>query len=242
MNTQLDTTHWSNVAAQWIAWARTPGHDAFWAYRAFMVDFVGQGSGQALEAGCGEGRVCRELKQLGYQVTATDAVVELVEAARQMDSAHNYATADSRNLPFEDGQFDLVVAYNLLMDVQDMPAVVKELRRVMKSTATLFVSLVHPFRDCGQFTSSEPDAPFVVSGTYFDRRRFEGQEKRGGLMMHFAGWSQPLEDYVTAFEKAGLGITSLREPIPAQPVEDFLKQALRLPLFLWLKARPVVLV
>ena len=42
--------------------------------------------------------------------------------------------------------------------------------------------------------------------------------------MHFAGWSQPLEDYVAALEGAGLAITSLRELVPDEISEDLLKQ------------------
>ena len=31
-------THWEEQAHNWIAWARTPGHDAYWSYRdAFFV-------------------------------------------------------------------------------------------------------------------------------------------------------------------------------------------------------------
>jgi SAM-dependent methyltransferase len=205
-----------------------------------MARYIGNGTGHALEIGCGEGRVSRELRKLGYNVTATDAVAELVEAARLAESADNYAIAEASKLPIEDGQFDLVVAYNVLMDVEDVTATVKELRRVMKPRGTLFVSLVHPFRDRGRFVSCEPDAHFVISGTYFGRERFEGKEERGGRSMHFAGWSQPLESYAAALEGAGLAITSLREPLPDQLGEDYLKQSARLPLFLWLKARCVI--
>ena len=66
-----DREHWSRVAEQWIAWARTPGHDAFWAYREALRGFIGPGSGAALEVGCGEGRVSRLLRELGYRVTAS---------------------------------------------------------------------------------------------------------------------------------------------------------------------------
>jgi SAM-dependent methyltransferase len=182
--------------------------------------------------GCGEGRVSRELKALGYQVTASDAVAEMIEAAVDANSAHHYAVADAAALPFRDNGFDLVVAYNMLMDVEDVPGTLKEIRRVMRPNGELVVSLVHPFRDRGDFASAEPDAPFVLRGTYFGRQRFEGSEQRNGLRMHFGGWSQPLETYVAALEGAGLAITSLREPLP----EYGGKQDLRVPLFLWLKA------
>ena len=225
--------HWARVAGEWIAWARSPNHDAFWAYRKSLITFIGAGDGEALDVGCGEGRVSRELKALGYQVTASDAVAEMIRAAVKAKSAHHYAVADAAALPFHNNEFDLVVAYNMLMDVEDVRGTLKEIRRVMRPNGELVVSLVHPFRDQGEFASVEPDAPFVLRGSYFGRKRFEGSEQRNGLRMHFAGWSQPLEAYAAALEEAGLAITSLREPLP----EHGNKQDYRVPLFLWLKAR-----
>jgi SAM-dependent methyltransferase len=233
--TSVDREHWARVASAWIAWARSPNHDVFWAYRKSLVDFIGPGDGKALDVGCGEGRVSRELKALGYQVTASDVVAEMIEAAVTATSAHHYAVADAAALPFSDGSFDLVVAYNMLMDVEDVLGTLKEIRRVMRSNGELVVSLVHPFRDRGDFASAEPDAPFIVRGSYFGRQRFEGSEQRSGLRMNFAGWSQPLEAYAAALEEAGLAITSLREPVP----ENGDQQNHRVPLFLWLRARPL---
>jgi 2-polyprenyl-3-methyl-5-hydroxy-6-metoxy-1,4-benzoquinol methylase len=62
--------HWSRFASAWTAWARSPGHDAFWAYRKSLNAFIGRGEGEALDVGCGEGRISRELKALGYRVAA----------------------------------------------------------------------------------------------------------------------------------------------------------------------------
>src|SRR5262249_46134715 len=113
-STDDDRRHWSRVAAEWIAWARTPNHDAFWAYRAALAAFIGPGSGDALDVGCGEGRISRELTALGYHVIATDPVAELVRAAADARSARDYAQAESAALPFAAARFDLVVAYNVL--------------------------------------------------------------------------------------------------------------------------------
>lgn len=234
-----DEAHWTRVAEQWVAWARSPGHDAYWAYRDALRRYIGPGTGRVLEVGCGEGRVSRELKELGYRVTTTDAVAAMVNAAREADSADDYRVAGISDLPFEDAQFDLVMAYNVLMDVDDVPAALREARRVMKPDGELFISLVHPFRDRGRFASPEPDAPFVLDGTYYGRERFEGEEEHDGLTMHFAGWSQPLEDYMAALEKVGLAIVSLREPIPDDVTNDRLRQWARVQLFLWMKAKIV---
>jgi 2-polyprenyl-3-methyl-5-hydroxy-6-metoxy-1,4-benzoquinol methylase len=238
--TDEDRKHWSEVAREWIAWARKPNHDAFWAYRESLVAFIGRSSGKALDVGCGEGRVSRELMALGYQVTAVDPVSELVEAASQVQSSHDYAVAGATELPFDDGRFDLIVAYKVLMDVEDLPAALKEIRRVMHPTARLIISIVHPLTDHGRFVSTETDSPFVLEGTYFGRQRFKGVEERDGLRMHFAGWSQPLAAYATGLAGAELAITSLREPLPdLNDGRDHMRRWTRIPLFLWLEARPL---
>ena len=113
---------------------------------------------------------------------------------------------------------------------------------MLRRTGQLISSISHPFVDHGRFTGKEMSSPFVVEGTYFGRQRFDGVEERGGLRMHFAGWSQPLEAYGIALEEAGLAITSLREPVPdLDDGREHMAPWLRIPLFLWLKARPLAL-
>jgi len=241
-NMDADYAHWSRVAQEWLAWARTPNHDAFWAYRSSLLGFIGQGEGAALDIGCGEGRVSRVLKECGYRVTATDPVEAFVSAAKEAGSADDYMLAAANSLPLADGAFDLAIAYNVLMDVEDIPAALREVRRVLRPSGTLVISIVHPFADRGRFAGPEPDAPFMLRKSYFGRERFEQVEERNGLQMHFAGWSQPLENYMAALEGAGLAVCALREPTPdVGAAWADLRRWIRIPLFLWLKARLVPL-
>jgi SAM-dependent methyltransferase len=241
-NMNFDQEHWSSIAAEWLAWARTPNHDAFWAYRASLVAFIGPGDGEALDVGCGEGRVSRVLRDCGYRVTATDPVEAFVSAAEQAGSADKYKVATAANLPFADATFDLAIAYNVLMDVENVPMALREIRRVLRFSGTLVISIVHPFADRGRFAGPEPDAPFVLQDSYFGRKRFEVVEERNGLQMHFAGWSQPLENYMVALEDAGFAVSALREPMPAVTAPfTHMERWTRIPLFLWLKARPLPL-
>jgi SAM-dependent methyltransferase len=220
-----------------VAWARAPNHDAFWAYTGALTSFIGPGPGLALEVGCGEGRVSRLLKLCDYHVTAADPVAELVEAARDADSADRYIIATAGNLPFDDQSFDLVVAYNMLMDVENVPAAVEEMARVLRSDGTLMISIVHPIADL-ELPASLPSEGVLSESSYFTRRRFENKEESGGLRMRFAGWTQPLEAYAAALEGAGLAIVSLREPVAdCGEGRRHMDRWSRLPLFLWLKAR-----
>ena len=116
---------------------------------------------------------------------------------------HNYAVAGAAALPFADGEYELAVAYNVLMDVEDAPAAVREARRVLKPDGTLIISIVHPIFDHGRFDGDGPDAAFGMEASYFGRQRFESVDERDGLTMHFAGWSQPLEAHFAALAQRG---------------------------------------
>ena len=118
-------------AQGWLAWARTPGHDAYWTYRDAFFALVPAPGAATLEVGCGEGRVARDLVARGHRVTGLDASPTLLRAAAEADPASRYVEGPAEALPFEDGAFDLVVAYNSLMDVADMPAAVREAARVL---------------------------------------------------------------------------------------------------------------
>jgi len=116
-------------AADWIRFARAEGHDAYWAYRDAFFELLPPPPARALEVGCGEGRVTRDLRGRGYEVTGLDVAPTLVEAARDADPSGTYVVGDAAALPFDDASFDLVVSYNSLIDVDDMPAAVTEAGR-----------------------------------------------------------------------------------------------------------------
>jgi SAM-dependent methyltransferase len=234
---------WEQEAENWIRWARTPGHDAYWYYRnAFFDAIVPRGGGRVLEVGCGEGRVARDLRTHGHRVTGLDASPTLVRAAREADPEGGYLVGDAAALPFPDRTFDVVVAYNSLMDVHDMPAAVREASRVLQRDGCFCICVTHPINDAGRFCSLEPDAAFVIEDTYLgDRRKFEGTYQRDGLTMTFRGWSYSLEAYARALEAAGFVIECLREPAASErSVATFGRSEIRLqriPLFLHIRAR-----
>jgi SAM-dependent methyltransferase len=231
-------------AGSWLRWARTPGHDAYWQYRnAFFDDILPAPGRLTLEVGCGEGRVARDLAARGHRVVALDASPTLLASAAAADPAGRYLVADAAALPFDNGCFDLVVAYNSLMDVDDMPAAVAEAARVLQPGRPLCVSVTHPTADAGRFQSTEPDAPFVIAGSYLGRHRVDEPFERDGLQMHFTGWRYPLEAYARALEDAGLLIDRLREPpapATALTIRPGYERWQRLPNFLHLRAvKPV---
>ena len=227
---------WEREAANWIAWARAPGHDSYWYYRDAFFQLVPAPRRETLEVGCGEGRVSRDLVSRGHRVTGIDASPTLLRAAQDGDPGGRYLLADAAALPFADASFDLVVAYNTLMDVADMPAAVAEAARVLEPGGRFCISVTHPLADAGAF---DDEGRFVIGGSYFGRRPFEGTFERSGLTMTFRGWCYPLDDYARAIADAGLLIEALREPAapPEQVAANPRAEAWRrVPNFLYIKA------
>jgi SAM-dependent methyltransferase len=231
--------HWEQQAENWLAWARAPAHDVYWSYREAFFALVPPARRATLEIGCGEGRVARDLAARGHEVTAVDAAPTLLAAAAAAHAGGRYLVADAADLPFEDASFDLVVAYNSLMDVEDMPAAVIEAARVLRPDGHLCACVTHPLADAGGFDSPQADAPFVIEAGYLEPRRFEGRFERDGLEMTFRGWAYPLESYSRALEAAQLRIEALREPaLPAEAARRRPEEARwrRIPMFLMFRA------
>lgn len=199
---------WEEQARNWIAWARRPGFDSYWRYRDAFFELVPPAGRATLDLGCGEGRVARDLAARGHRVTGVDASPTLLEAARQAHPEGRYLVADSADLPFPGDSFDLVVAYCVLMDVDDLPGTVAEIGRVLEPGGGLCLAITHPITNTG----SRRDGVFVLDRPYFGRHRFEEEVERDGMRMRFTGWNHPLSAYTTALEDAGLLVEALREP------------------------------
>jgi SAM-dependent methyltransferase len=220
-------------AQGWLSWARTPGHDAYWIYRDAFFALVPAPGAATLEVGCGEGRVARDLVARGHRVTGLDASPTLLHAAAEADPGSRYVEGAAEALPFDEHAFDLVVAYNSLMDVVDMPAAVREAARVLVPGGRLCACITHPMQTAATW-DDEDDAPLVISEAYLDARRMEVAVERDGLHFTFGGWCFPLEAYARALEVAGLLIEAIREP--ADPAGG---RWARVPMFLMWRALKV---
>ena len=226
--------HWESQAHRWAAWARAPRHDAYWYYRDAFFALLPAPGRATLEVGFGEGRVSRDLVARGHRMTGVDVSPTLARLAAEADTSSRYLLADGAAMPFRARAFDLVVAYNSLMDVDDMPAVCAEIGRVLEPGRCLCVCVQHPVWDAGKFEGPGLDAPFVLGPTYFGPRPFEGAFERDGFAVTFRGWCFSIDDYARALEAAGFVIETLREPRPGAGASPTTRGH-RLPIFLMMR-------
>ena len=235
----MQSRHWEQHAEEWARWAREPGHDTYWRFhRDAFFELVPPPGRLTVDVGCGEGRVSRDLRALAHNVLAVDQSPSMVAAAREADPELDVVQADAAELPLEDGAADLVVAFMSLMNAEDPDAVLRETARVLEPGGRLCFAIVHPLNTAGRFSSEDPDAPFVVRGSYFQQTYVENQIEKNGLTMTFLDTHRPLQDYSRGLEDAGFLIEAIREIANTEDPPELEAQLRwrRIPLFLDVRA------
>ena len=105
---------------------------------------------RVLELGCGDGALWTSLSTAlprGIEICLSDISDGMVRDARRNIRDHNdpevnfsYYVFDCAHIPFEKDSFDLVVANHVLFYCEDIPQVLKEVRRVLKIGGTFLCS------------------------------------------------------------------------------------------------------
>lgn len=229
-------TEWEPEAENWVRWARTPGHDAYWYYRGAFFELLPSPGARTIELGCGEGRVARDLVQRGHHVIGVEPSRTLARHARDADAVSSYVVADGAAVPCGSAAFDLVVAYNSLQVVADMRGTVQEAARLLRPGGYFCLTVAHPAMDLGRFVETDAGAVFAIRPSYFESRRVEDTVGKDGLVITCRGWTYTLEDYVEALGDAGLVLETVREPLPEGPSTRY-ERWRDVPLFLMARTR-----
>ncbi len=222
---------WEENAGDWLAWARTPGHDKwFWQLNLpSFLELVPPPGRRTLDLGCGEGRLGRELSRHGHVMVGIDSAPTLAAAAREGGGYDEVICGDATALPWPAGSFDLAIAFMVLHGMPDPAAAIQESARVLRPGGALCAAIVHPLNRSPEGLED-----------YFGEQRVNDVVERDGLRMTFASVDRPLEAYTNALAGAGFVIEELREPAAA-PAEIDRSPALALaaqrPFFLHVRCR-----
>jgi SAM-dependent methyltransferase len=232
-------TSWEKHAAAFVAWARKPGHDSYGRFhRDLFLELLPAPGRRTLDLGCGEGRLSRDLKALGHHVVGVDVSPTMLAAAQEADPQIETYLADAAALPFADAEFDCVVAFMSLQDVDDLGGTVRETARVLAPGGRLCMAIVHPLNSAGKFEGDAPDSPFVIRASYLDESFYEDNVVRDELEMTFVSAHRPLQAYTDAITDTGMVIERLCEPAAPEGAitRPLSRRWQRLPLFLHVRA------
>jgi len=131
MNASVQAELWSSNPR---AWAETAEGRIRPLYE-HVIERLRQLPGtRLLDAGCGSGLFTELAAHSGADVVGLDAAHGLIEYARHRRPAARYVVDDFEHMPFADGAFDVVTAFNSVLYAADPRRALAEIARV---TATL---------------------------------------------------------------------------------------------------------
>src|SRR5271170_6248148 len=98
----------------------------------------------------------------------------------------------------------------------------------------LVIAVTHPANTAGKFAPGPDEAarPFVIDGSWFERRALADTCERDGYTMTFHSQHRPLQAYTEALADAGFLIERIREVGDPSPADKWHK----IPLFLHVRA------
>ncbi|TGD98637.1 class I SAM-dependent methyltransferase [Methylobacterium nonmethylotrophicum] len=206
------TDGWDDSAVAWIAEIGEEGDFG----RACVLDapmlarIRGRGFRRALDVGCGEGRFCRLLQDLGIGTVGIDPTDALLRQARARDPEGAYLPGRAEALPFADGAFDLVVSYLTLIDMPDAHAAIPEMARVLAPGGTLLVANLSNLASAGAWLRDADGVRRFRLDDYLEERA-EWAEWSG---IRVRNWHRPLSLYMTLLLGRGLILRHFDEPVP----------------------------
>ncbi len=97
---------------------------------------------RVLDVACGMGYGSAELAKVAARVVGLDVSDEAVNAAREAYPQPNlqFIAAPAQSIPFDDGSFDLVVAFEVIEHLEDWPRLLAEARRLLAPGGQLIIS------------------------------------------------------------------------------------------------------
>jgi len=134
---------------------------------------------RVLDLGCGTGYGSDELASLAHSVIAVDIAPGALLQARSRYERRNldFSAADGAQLPFRDGSFDLVVAFEVIEHLKDWQGLLFEARRVLAPGGQLIVSTPNKLYYAESRQASGPNP--------YHEHEFEYEEFRQALAQHF---------------------------------------------------------
>jgi SAM-dependent methyltransferase len=206
---------WEESASAWIADMGDRGDYS----REFVLDVPmmervrARGFTTALDVGCGDGRFCRMMQERGIRTVGIDPTEALIQRARELDRGGDYRLGRAETIDCRDHDFDLVVSYLTLVDIQDVAVAIHEMVRVLRPGGTLLIANLTSFNtaavDGGWTRERSGELRFSIDHYL--------TERVGWVTWHgirIKNWHRPLSFYMSVLIAEGLNLRYFSEPPP----------------------------
>ncbi len=168
-----------------------------------------------VDLGCGDGFVAVQLISAGAIVTAVDGSEVQLEKAREKHPDLPTQLVDlNEPLPFADQSFDIAISRFVLMYVENLSGLGKEVARVLKPGGKFVFTVVHPMYP---YLQKMLRANSRYSGLTTYGEDVKGEIEMAGKMFPF--YFRPTRSYLQPFIEAGLQLQNYQE---ITPTEEFL--------------------
>jgi 2-polyprenyl-3-methyl-5-hydroxy-6-metoxy-1,4-benzoquinol methylase len=158
-----------------------------------------------LDAGCGQGYLCRLLTDRGANVTGLEPSTAMFRSAVEREERERrgiqYVQADLSSYAIEAASFDAVVANMVLMDIPEWEAATQTCMRALRPGGDFVFSPIHP---CFEESSTEWGKGYVAVPEYLDEYVVE---QPVSVRFH-----RPLSWYLNLVIDGGCAIRRLIEP------------------------------
>lgn len=125
-----------------------------------LIEVVPRSNGlRALDAGCGEGKNAVALASRGVSVTAVEISEAAIRNGRRAwpDVTIEWVSGDITTLEWQEGSFDIVIAYGLLHCLSSDDAIRSTVRRLQKSLSATGYFVLCSFNDRHQELEAHPE-------------------------------------------------------------------------------------
>lgn len=196
---------WNENAAAWTESVRSESIESrqVATNKAIIDAILKHNPTNALDVGCGEGWLARELFNRGIDATGTDGAAPLIEKAEALGGGTFHVLAYeefSATTPISSIEYDAIVC-NFALVGQNVSELLISLRKQLSSKGKLFIQTVHPFAVCG-------DEP------YRDAWRTESFSNFGpGYKEPMPWYFRTVGSWLTLLQTAGFSIDECHEPI-----------------------------
>lgn len=232
-----DAQNWEKVADEYIQFIKKNknGYLKYLLYGSLFSNILSVVDGiknkEVLDAGCGEGRICRMLAEREAKMSGCDASSTMIREAQRIEDKKkqgiNYFVHDlTQSLP-GNGKYDLVVANLVLFNIFDLERVINNISQVTKGGGRFVFSLIHP---CFNITRSQwfnlrnigykgGRITFEINKSYKEQSSYKKDNSFIGGPVNY--YHRPIETYIKLLTKSGFLVDTFLEPVlPLNQIYD----------------------